>query len=80
MRFPRFFGMSLWPYVAYPLPPSMTIVNVQIQLPELDQRPALPPIPPAPPKFWTARCGVFVELEVGPAMNLMEKERKPCAP
>lgn len=80
MRFPGLFGMSLWPYIAYPPAPSVTIVNLQIQLPELNQRPAPPPTPPAHPKFWTARCGVFVELEVGPTMNLMEEERKPCAP
>jgi len=73
MRFP---GLSLWPYIAYPPAPSMTIVNVQIQPPEVDQ----PPPPPARPKFWIARCGIFVELEVSSTMNLMEEERKPCSP
>ena len=78
MRFPGQFGTSLWPYVAYPPAPSTTIVNVQIQIPEVDK--PTPPTPPARPKFWTARCGVFVELEVNSTMNLMEEERKPCSP
>jgi hypothetical protein len=73
MRFP---GLSLWPYIAYPPAPSMANVNVEIQLPEVDP----PPTPPARSKFWTARCGVFVELEVSSTMNLMEEERKPCSP
>ena len=80
MRFPGLFGISLWPYVAYPPAPSVTIVNVQIQLPELNQQLTPPPLPSARPKFWTARCGVFVELEVSSTMNLMEEEAKPCSP
>lgn len=80
MRFPGLFGISLWPYIAYPPAPSMTIVNIQIHMPGSDQPPAPPPTPPAHPKFWTARCGVFVELDVSSTMNLMEEERKPCAP
>src|SRR5262245_50503229 len=80
MHFSSTFGRFLWPYIAYPPAPSLMIVNIQIQTPELDQRPTPPPAPPARPKFWTARCGVFVELEVSPTMNLMEEERKPCAP
>jgi len=79
MRFPGLFGLSLWPYIAYPPAPSMTIVNIQIQIPELNQPPTPPPRPPAPPKFWTARCGVFVEFEVSSTMNLMEEETKPCS-
>ncbi len=79
MRFPGLFGQSLWPYIAYPPAPSMTIVNIQIQIPELNQPPPPPPPPPARPKFWTARCGVFVELEVSSTMNLMEEEAKPCS-
>jgi hypothetical protein len=79
MRFPGLFGQSLWPYIAYPPAPSMTIVNIQIQIPELNQPPPPPPTPPARPKFWTARCGVFVELEVSSTMNLMEEEAKPCS-
>lgn len=80
MRFPGLFGISLWPYIAYPPAPSTTIVNIQIQMSALDQPPAPPPTAPAHPKFWTARCGVFVELEVSSTMNLMEEERKPCSP
>jgi hypothetical protein len=79
-HFPGVFGISLWPYIAYPPAPSMTIVNVQVQIPELDQRPTPPPALPAQPKFWTARCGVFVELESSSTMNLMEEEGKPCSP
>jgi hypothetical protein len=78
MRFPGLSGLSLWPYIAYTSAPSMTIVNVQIQIPEVDQRPTPPPAPPAHSKFWTARCGVFVELEVSSTMNLIEEETKPC--
>jgi len=80
MHFSSTFGRFLWPYIAYPPAPSLMIVNIQIQTPELDQRPTPPPAPSARPKFWTARCGVFVELEVSPTMNLMEEERKPCVP
>ena len=80
MNFPGSFGISLWPYIAYPAAPSMTIVNVQVQIPELDQRPEPPQTPLTRPKFWTARCGVFVELEASSTMNLMEEERKPCSP
>ena len=79
MHFPGLFGLSLWPYIAYPPAPSMTIVNIQIQIPELNQPPPPPPTPPARPKFWTARCGVFAELEVSSTMNLMEEEAKPCS-
>ncbi|HKO29680.1 MAG TPA: hypothetical protein VJU54_00955 [Nitrospiraceae bacterium] len=78
--FPGTFGISVWPFIAYPPAPSMTIVNVQVQVPELDQRPMPPPTPPAHSKFWTARCGGFVELEVSSTMNLMEEEGKPCSP
>src|SRR5437868_22930 len=78
--FPGLFGISPSPYIAYPPAPSMTIVNVQIQLPELNQPPMPPPTPPARPKFWTARCGFFVELEVSSTKSLMEEETKPCAP
>jgi hypothetical protein len=80
MRFPGLFGMSHWPYIVYAPAPSVTIVNVQIQMPELDERPAPAPTPPAHPKFWIARCGGFVELEVNPTMNLMDEERKACSP
>ena len=79
MRFPGLFGMSLWPYIVYPPAPSLTIVNVQVQIPELDQRPAPASSPPSS-RFWITRCGAFVELEVSSTMNLMEEERKPCSP
>ena len=80
MRFPGMFGRSLGPYIAYSQAPPMTIVNIEVQIPEVDQRPTPPPTPPARSKFWTVRCGVFVELEMSSTMNLMEEERKPCAP
>ena len=78
MHFPGLFGISLWPYIIYPPTPSLTSVNVQVQIPELDQRPAQTPPPSS--KFWIARCGVFVELDVSSTMNLIEEERKPCSP
>jgi len=79
MRFPGQFGVSFWPFISYPPSPSMTIVNIQIQIPELNHPPTPPPTPPARPKFWTARCGIFIELEVSSTMNLREEEAKPCA-
>src|SRR5687767_668340 len=80
MRFPGLFGISLWPYIIYPPAPSLTIVNVQVQIQDLDQGQTVAVTPPARPKFWVARCGVFVELEVSSTMNLMDEERKPCSP
>jgi len=79
-NFPGPFGISLWPYIAYPPTPSMTIVNVQIQLPELNQPPTPQSTPLARPKFWIARCGSFAELELSSTKSLMEEETKPCAP
>ena len=78
MRFPGLFGISHWPYIVYAPAPSMTIVNVQIQMPELDERPA--PTPPPHLKFWIARCGGFVESEVNLTISVMDEERKPCCP
>lgn len=78
-RYPGLFGTSLWPYFAYPTAPSMTIVNIQIYMPELNQPPKPPPTPPAPSKFWTAQCGVIVEIQVSSTINLMEEEAKPCS-
>lgn len=81
MRFPGVFGISRWwPYLIYPPAPSMTIVNVDVIVPNLAQEPTPAPTPPARPKFWIARCGGFVELEVNPTMNLMDEERKACSP
>ena len=77
IRMPTPLGASFWPFIGYPQAPTMTILNI-IQVPELNQPPPPPPPPPAPSKFWIARCGVFVELNVSSAMNLMEEERKPC--
>jgi len=73
------FGIYGWPFIYYPPALPMTIVNIQIHIPELNHPPTPPPTPPARPKFWTARCGVFIELEVSSKMNLMEEEAKPCA-
>lgn len=80
MRFPGLFGISLWPYIAYPPAPSLTIVNVQIQIPALDQRPAPTSKPLRNSRFWIARCGTLVELEASSITNLMQEERKPCSP
>ena len=73
-------GRPLRPYIAYTPAPSLLIVKIQDQIPELDQPPTSPPAAPIPPRFWIARCGVFVELEASSKMNLMEEERKPCSP
>ena len=79
MRFPGPLGVSLWPYIAFPPAPSTIIINIQVQVSEPD-RSTVPPTPPARPKFWTARCGGFVELEASQVTNLMEEEGKPCSP
>ena len=71
--------ISLWPRIAYHLAPLITSMLVQIQPPVLNHPPT-PPTTATRPKFWSARCGVFVELEVSSAMSLMEEETKPCAP
>jgi hypothetical protein len=78
--FPGLFGISLWPHIAYPPVHSMTNVIVQIQFPELNRPPMPPPASAVRPKFWTDRCGIFVELEVNSTMQLIEEERKPCSP
>lgn len=80
VHFPGLFGSSPWPYIIYPPAPMLTIMNIQIQIPELDRQPAPAPTPLHGPKFWTARCGTFVELERSSMLNLMEEERKPCSP
>ena len=77
-RFPGLFGISLWPYIFYPPAPALTILNVQVHIPDLDQQPTTASTPPARPKFWIARCGGFVEIEVNSAMSLMDEEGKPC--
>lgn len=80
-RIPALLGLSPWPFISYLPAPSLTIVNVQISLPAIVQ--ASPPETSvshisARPKFWTNRCGVFVEIEPSGSTNLMEEENKPC--
>src|SRR3954470_13827817 len=67
-RIPPVLGLSLWPFTPYLPAPSSTIVNVQVNLPALEEPSARPrtPSPAARPKFWTNRCGVFVEVELSP--------------
>lgn len=79
-HFRGMFTRSFWPYISYSQPPTFMIVKIQDQILELDLRPMPPPAASITPKFWTARCGVFVELEVSPKMNLMEEERRSCSP
>ena len=72
--------LSFWPFTPYLPAPSLTVINVQINLPILvSPAPIPPPAAPARPKFWTNRCGTFVEIEVGPATNLMEEEQNTCS-
>ena len=79
-RFPGIMGITVWPYIKYPPAPSTTIVNVEVRVPSLESRPEPMPTPPARPKFWIARCGSFVEIELSPAMSLIDEESKPCSP
>jgi len=79
-RIPPVLGLSYWPFISYLPAPSLTVVNVQINLPALvAPSPPPPPSPPASPKFWIIRCGSFVEIEVGPTTNLMEEEQALCS-
>lgn len=78
MRFPALLGTSYWPFVPYLPAPSMTIMNIAVEVPEASS-PTSPPKPPAPSKFWFARCGVFIGMDVDSTTNLMEEEGKPCA-
>jgi hypothetical protein len=80
IRFPAVLGISPWPYINYPPAPSMTIVNVQVDIPHGEE----PPVsttskPPARPKFWIARCGGFIEIEAAATMSVIDEERKPCS-
>jgi len=73
-------GLSFWPFIPYLPAPSLTVVNVQINLPASPSPSPIPPAsPPARPKFWINRCGIFVEIEVGPATNLMKEEQTLCS-
>jgi hypothetical protein len=79
-RIPPVLGLSFWPFISYLPAPSLTVVNVQINLPALvAPSPIPPPPPPARSKFWINRCGSFVEIEVSPTTNLMEEEQNPCS-
>lgn len=78
-RFPRvrgFHGKAIRPMIGSALDPNLMIINIHVE-PE-EELPLPPPKPPAPAKFWTARCGSFVELQVSPTLNLIEEERKGC--
>lgn len=75
-RFRGFHGRALMPFIGVPAASNLAIVNVQVERP--DAPPPSPPKPPAPAKFWTARCGSFVELQVSPTLNLIEEEQKRC--
>jgi hypothetical protein len=55
----------------------MTVVNILVEVPDVSSPPA-PPKPPAHPKFWTAHCGFFIEIEAAQVASLMEEEAKPC--
>ncbi|MBX3324455.1 MAG: hypothetical protein U0223_19800 [Nitrospira sp.] len=72
-----FHGRTIRPLMGSALGPNLTIINVQVAPPE--EPPPPPPKPSAPAKFWTARCGVFVELQVSPNLNLIEEEQKSCS-
>lgn len=76
-RIPSILGTSYWPFVPYPPAPSMTIVNIEVEMPEASPPPS-PPKPPAPSKFWFAHCGGFVGMDVDSRTNLMEEEGKSC--
>ena len=80
IRFPAVLGISQWPYINYPPSPSMTIVNVGLDIPEVEQPAASASTPPAHPKFWIAHCGSFVEVEANSTMSVIEEEQKPCSP
>ena len=77
LRIPTLLGTTFWPFLPYPPAPTMMFVDIQLQMPEMAPPPP-PPTPPAHAKFWTQRCGIFVELEASSTMNLIEEERKPC--
>lgn len=77
-RFPSVLGLSYWPFIPYPPAPSMSVLNITIDLPE-EPSPPQPPKPPAPAKFWIARCGTFVQVEVD-KVDVLEEEQKDCGP
>ena len=75
-RFRGFHGRAVMPLIGSTLGSNLTIVKIQVERPE--EPPPPPPKPPAPAKFWTARCGSFIELQVSPTLNLIEEEEKSC--
>jgi hypothetical protein len=77
-RFPSLLGLSYWPFIAYPPAPSLSILNITIDLGE-EPAPPVPAKPPAPAKFWIAHCGTFVQVDVSKA-DVLEEERKDCVP
>jgi hypothetical protein len=77
LRFPAILGTSYWPFVPYLPAPSMTFQNILLEIPEASPPPP-PSKPPAAARFWFARCGVFVGMDVSSTTNLMEEEEKPC--
>lgn len=77
-RFPSVLGLSYWPFIPYPPAPSMSVLNITIDLPE-EPSPPQPLKPPASAKFWIARCGTFVQVEVD-KVDVLEEERKDCGP
>lgn len=77
LRIPTLLGTTFWPFLPYPPAPTMMFLDLQLQMPEMSPPPP-PPTLSAHAKFWTQRCGIFVELEASSTMNLMEEERKPC--
>lgn len=78
-RIPPLLGLSFWPFIPYLPAPSLTVVTIQINVPEAASASPMPPsAPPARAKFWTNRCGIFVEIEAGSATGVMEVEARPC--
>jgi hypothetical protein len=80
-RIPPVLGLSFWPFVSYLPVPSLTVVNVQINLPAaLFSPPTVPPpAAPARSKFWIHRCGSFVEVQISSTTNMMDEEQSPCS-
>ena len=76
LRFPGLFGTTYRPIVAYPPAPEMQVFNLLIAAPE-ESALAVQNKPPASSKFWIARCGDIVEIDVSKT-NLIEEESKAC--